>query len=228
MNPPLITMRYIRLFAICGTALALITGCAGPAAQDDACTSPLTDTVLNACVVTKDALWRGGKPSAEGASALIAGGVRSIVNLEMLHDDLDALTQARPALSAPQAVDYFRIRAWEPNVLIAPALLDSHIAEFLAITRTQAKPIYVHCRSGQNRTGVMVAAYRIMEEGVSPEVAISEMEKYQGIWFDQYADYLRELHGPRRARIESMIPAFASAVKQDAKLVCSSGGCVRK
>ena len=219
-------MSHLGIIATCGIALAFITGCAGPSAQDDACASPLTDTVLNACVVTKDVLWRGGKPNAEGASALIASGVKSIVNLEMLHDDLDALAQARPALSAPQQVGYFRIRAWEPNVLIAPALLDSHIAEFLAIVRTQAKPIYVHSRSGQNRTGVMVAAYRILEEGVSAEAAIGEMEKSQGIWFDQYADYLRQLDGPRRARIESMIPAFTLALKHDAKLVCSKGGCV--
>ncbi len=226
LNPPFIIMRYIRIIVTCAIAVAVTAGCAAPSPQADACASPLTDAVANSCVVTKNVLWRGAKPSAEGASALIAGGVKSIVNLEMLHDDLDALTQARPTLSELRPIGYFRIRAWEPNVVIAPALLDAHIAEFLAIVRTQAKPIYVHCRAGQNRTGVMVAAYRIFEEGVNIESAIDEMEKYQGVWFDQYAAYLRQLDGPRRAKIESMVPEYLSKVRQDAQLECTNGGCV--
>ncbi len=204
---------------------ATLGACATHQAPADACTTALTTEIANACVATQDILWRGAKPSAAGASALINLGAKTIVNLELLHDDLDALYEARPTSVAPRRVDYFRIRDWEPNVIIAPRLLDAHVAEFIAITRTQAKPIYVHCRSGQNRTGVMVAAYRILEEGVSVEAAVAEMGKYQGIWFKPDAAYIRELQGSRRVVLEGMIRDRMLAVKPQARLTCSTLGC---
>lgn len=214
---------------VCGIwGIALLFGCATPVAQGDACSAPLTPAIANSCVVAKDVLWRGAKPDAAGASALVTLGVRSVVNLELLHDDLDAFRSSRPAIDRPHRIDYFRVREWEPNVVVAPALLDTHIAEFIAIVRTQAKPIYVHCRSGQNRTGVMVAAYRILEEGASIDAAIAEMGKYQGIWFKQDSAYLRQLSGERRAKLEAMIAKQVTQVRRKARLECSASGCTEK
>jgi tyrosine-protein phosphatase SIW14 len=176
-------------------------------------------------VVVPGALWRGAKPDAPGAAALISLGVRTVVNLELLDDDRDAFRMARPSTPVSTSIDYFRIRDWEPNVVIAPALLDSHVSAFMAIVKTQAKPIYVHCRSGQNRTGVMIAAYRVMLEGASIESAIDEMRRYQGAWFKQDAEYLRGLIGEHRARIEKMTESRIGQIQREARLECSASGC---
>ena len=155
-------------------------------------------------------------------------GVRTIVNLELLHDDLDAFRNARPPDALPTTIDYFRIRDWEPNVVIAPALLDSHVADFIAIVNTQARPIYVHCRSGQNRTGVMVAAYRVLVENESIQSAIDEMQRYQGVWFKQDAEYLRSLNGEHRAGVQAMIASRMGQVQPESRLACSQSGCIAR
>jgi protein tyrosine phosphatase len=151
-----------------------------------------------------------------------------VVNLELLHDDLDAFRSARPAVDRLRSIGYFRVRDWEPNVVAATALLDAHVAKFIAIVRTQARPIYVHCRSGQNRTGVMVAAYRILEERASIDAAIAEMGKYQGVWFKQDSEYLRQLTGEHRAKLEAMIADQVTQVRREARLECSASGCTEK
>ncbi len=151
--------------------------------------------------------------------------MKSVVNLELLHDDRDAFISAHPALKESSSIDYYRIYEWEPNVVIAPALLDKHVAQFIALMESAHKPLYVHCRAGQNRTGVMVAAYRVLRENMPIADAISEMQKFQGMWFRQDAAYIRSLTGEHRARIEEKIKE-ATILQPTARLDCSANGCV--
>ena len=59
------------------------------------------------------------------------------------------------------------------------AAWDADEAEVLAFLRTVIKPenapVFVHCRNGSDRTGTMVAAYRVVVQGWSKEAAIREM-----------------------------------------------------
>jgi tyrosine-protein phosphatase SIW14 len=56
---------------------------------------------------------------------------------------------------------------------------DESVARFLAILReNQDKKIFVHCHFGTDRTGMMIAAYRIAEQGWSASDARKEMEAY--------------------------------------------------
>ncbi|HET7765845.1 MAG TPA: dual specificity protein phosphatase family protein [Burkholderiales bacterium] len=219
MHKPSLAARHI------GVAAAFLLGCVTPLPRADACADPLSAQVVNSCVVGKDVLWRGAKPDVAAATELVNRGVRTVVNLELAHDDRDAFRDARPSMSRPLEIEYFRIRDWEPNVALASGLLDRHVAEFIAITRSQPKPIYVHCRSGQNRTGVMVAAYRVLEENQPIDSAVAEMAGYQGIWFKEDADYIRQLVGERAARLRAMAAERVANLRAEAHLLCGSAGC---
>ena len=133
------------------------------------------------------------------------------MNLELLHDDKAAFEQVRLGNNGKYEVGYFRVRDWEPLPVIAP------------------KPVYVHCRSGQNRTGVMVAAYRVIVEGEGDdnaiEKAVKEMEAYQGHWFKADASYIRSLTPERREKIHQKVKEWIPKLEQEARFVCEEGQC---
>src|SRR5216117_2405059 len=56
----------------------------------------------------------------------------------------------------------------------------AELAEFLKIVNDPAnQPVYVHCVGGRHRTGVMTAAYRMMQHGWTADEAFKEMKQYK-------------------------------------------------
>ncbi len=181
--------------------------------------------IKNFCIVSKASLWRGGKPNDLGAAWLINNGIKSVVNLELLHDDLPSLTSAKVASNDTTEVTYFKVRNWEPIAAISPKRQDQHVARFLAIMAVSPKPVYVHCRSGQNRTGVNVAAYRMLVEGMDTEDAVAEMKAFKGHWSKVDAKYLRGIDPSRKAAILAMVDKYKASVKPLAIVRCQTGVC---
>jgi len=204
---------------MCGCAYASTKSVAG------ACSDNLGSPIQNFCVVKSNVLWRGAKPDKDGVSWLIQQGVRTIVNLELSHSDKPAFRHAIVTDAKNYEVDYFKINDWETLPMVAPSIADDNVAHFLAIVSQQPKPVYVHCRSGKNRTGVMIAAYRIIIEGVSVEEAIEEMRLYQGQWFKADARYIGAL-SERREEIHHKVLEWIPKLKKDAQIVCTNGTCV--
>jgi len=202
-------------------------GCATVSKKDvtAVCRDNLGSTIRNFCVVTPGVLWRGGKPGNDGAEWLIRHGVRTIVNLELVLDDKRALDRATVEDATNYQVGYFRIHDWEPLRLLAPSVADDHIAHFLAIVSQEPKPVFVHCRYGENRTGVMVAAYRILVEGVSDKEAIEEMNRYHGLWSKVDEIYIRRLSPERRESIRRKILEWIPKYRMNAQVICSNGRC---
>ena len=80
------------------------------------------------------------------------------------------------------SIQYLNLKDWEPIPWFAPSLEDVHLKIFLSDVRLCQKPIFVHCRSGQNRTGVAVAAYRLLVRGDSIFWTLSEFDGFMGLW----------------------------------------------
>jgi len=72
----------------------------------------------------------------------------------------------------------------------------------------------------------MVAAYRVLVEGVSDEEAIEEMRRYRGIWFEADEEYIRGLSPERREEIRRHVMEWIPKLKKDARIVCQNGTCI--
>jgi protein tyrosine/serine phosphatase len=86
------------------------------------------------------------------------------------------------------------------------------VAQFLQLLRDNPdKKILVHCQRGAERTGVMVAAYRISEHGWTSEQALDEMEdfKFLGFWFRHLKKYVRDF--PTQLAADPALQPFRSA-----------------
>jgi protein tyrosine phosphatase (PTP) superfamily phosphohydrolase (DUF442 family) len=225
MHPFSFVRRCSLIFTLFFVVLMCSCAYASTKSVAGACSENLGSPIQNFCVATPDVLWRGARPDKDDVSWLIQQGVRTIVNLELLHDDKPAFSHAAVGGINKYEVDYFHINDWEPLPMVAPSVADDHVAQFLAIVSQQPKPVYVHCRSGKNRTGVMIAAYRIIIEGVSVEEAIEEMRRYHGKWFKADTKYIRAL-SKRREEIRQKVMEWIPKLKRDAKIVCGNGTCV--
>lgn len=117
-----------------------------------------------------DKLYRGGKPSGRGFASLKAMGVRTVVDLGFYFFEVDNLRDRQLA--------YVHI----PFYTYRPK--DGDVVRFLRIaTDPNSGPVYLHCRKGADRTGMMCAAYRVVVCGWSKDAAIREMTQ-GGFGFD--------------------------------------------
>ncbi|RCK78111.1 MAG: Protein tyrosine/serine phosphatase [Candidatus Ozemobacter sibiricus] len=137
-------------------------------------------------------LYRGGQPNAEGFRRLKEMGVKTIINLR-LEDPSEEQTVRELGLN------YYRIPL--PDTMPPTA---AQVAEFLAILRNPANgKVYVHCAAGKNRTGAMVAVWRI-ENGMSNEAALQEALRYglhpHLMAADRIADFIRRYRPQPRPR----------------------------
>jgi protein tyrosine phosphatase (PTP) superfamily phosphohydrolase (DUF442 family) len=214
-----LTFTLLLVFSMCSCASASKQSVAG------ACPNNLGSAIKNFCVVTPNVLWRGARPDKDDTAWLIQQGVRTIVNLELILDDKRAFGDATVQGAHRYEVGYFRVHDWEPLRILAPSIVDDHVAHFLAIVHRQPKPVYVHCRYGENRTGVMVAAYRVLAEGVSNEEAVQEMSRYKALWLKADEIYIRGLSPKRREEIRRKAVEWMPKLKMDAQVVCANGAC---
>lgn len=145
-------------------------------------------------------LYRGGQPEPEGLDALRTLGVEIVVNL---NTSQEGIQQERAAVEA-RGMRYLSL-PWSARSLPQR----SQVEEFLRLLRAEPQTtVFVHCRHGADRTGVMVAAYRMAFQGWTPDQALAEMErfKFHGFWYRHLKHYVRDF--PALLRSD---PALTSA-----------------
>lgn len=139
-------------------------------------------------VVETGVLYRSGQPDRLGWRVLRAEyGIRTVIDL-------------RPDLAdEPWAVaerEFCRRSGIElVKMPIGPErLTDAQLQRLLdVVTDPTRQPVLVHCEHGSSRTGVVVAAYRIVADGWSFEAAIAESRRYKPQMNRGYAAYLKQL-----------------------------------
>jgi len=123
-----------------------------------------------------EGLYRGAQPTAEGMQTLAELGIKTVVNLRSFHSDRDEL-RGTGLLYA-----HIECKAWHPE--------EEDVVRFLKIVRDPAsQPVFVHCQHGADRTGMMVASYRVVEQGWTTEQATEELPRFG---FHEVWDGIRE------------------------------------
>ena len=111
-------------------------------------------------------IYRSAQPDREEFATLEERGFRTILNLRQFHSDHRKLRN-RNLISCAVPCN-------------AGNMNEEQLYQALRILRDQPKPLLIHCWHGSDRTGSVVAAFRIVCNGWKPEAAIAEMleEKY--------------------------------------------------
>jgi protein tyrosine/serine phosphatase len=170
-------------------ALALTYFSAAAAAQD----APQYGELPNFHQVNAQ-LYRGAQPRPDGFRRLASLGVKTVINLRAA--DRNARAEEREARAA--GLQYFNVplppyaRATDEQVERALALIDA----------PENRPVFLHCKHGEDRTGTVVAAYRISREGWTRERAEEEaelrgMSRTQFEMRDYIAHYYERARGGR-------------------------------
>lgn len=117
-------------------------------------------------------IFRGSQPTTQADfDFLKAHGVRSILSLQTFPWDI--VTERRRARD--NAIEYRNV--YTPALPLAPS--ERRVKEALVTLADPAlHPIFVHCRLGRDRTGMIVGLYRIYCQNWTPEAAWAEMLRF--------------------------------------------------
>jgi protein tyrosine/serine phosphatase len=137
-------------------------------------------------------LYRGGQPKSGGVKQLSELGIKSIINLR---GDDDA-SRAEEAEARAAGLSYFNVampRLYRPT--------HEQLSRVMAIIDAQENwPVFVHCKRGSDRTGTIIAVYRITKEQWTASQAITEAKRYGLSWFQfQKKDYVSDYHRDHNA-----------------------------
>jgi protein tyrosine/serine phosphatase len=137
-------------------------------------------------------LFRGGQPKPGGLKKLAALGVKTVINLR--DDDQHMLDEEREAKSL--GMRFFNL----PLSLGGRPSREQIARALTLIDAPENQPVFVHCHKGADRTGVVVAAYRITHDHWSGDEAQREADRYGMGWWqhgkkDFISDYFRDQGG---------------------------------
>ncbi|MDR3213377.1 MAG: tyrosine-protein phosphatase [Azoarcus sp.] len=117
-------------------------------------------------------LFRSAAPKQEHIEALHKAGIKTIMNLRQREEK--SVFQAAGFIVHHRPMD-------------AGSVSEADLLAVLKLLRASPRPALVHCWHGSDRTGFIVAGYRIVEQGWRKEDAISELRQggfgFHELWY---------------------------------------------
>ncbi|MBS1957317.1 MAG: dual specificity protein phosphatase family protein [Cyanobacteria bacterium SZAS-4] len=131
----------------------------------------VADAIDNVGVINEN-IMRGSWPIADenGMQALKDAGVKTIIDL----DDSPSLIAEESAAASRLGMNFEAIPLSEVE---RPS--NEQIAQILRLMEDpQNQPVYIHCKQGADRTGAIIAIYRMTHDGWSIDKAYEEMRHF--------------------------------------------------
>jgi protein tyrosine/serine phosphatase len=129
---------------------------------------PASEGIVNFGKVN-DVLYRGAQPDEVGLSNLKRLGVKTIINLRMADD----AWREEATKAAAHGIVYTNVPF---RALSRPT--DEQVKIVLELINSMPGPVFVHCQHGCDRTGTIVACYRMKQEEWTFEKAMAEANRY--------------------------------------------------
>jgi tyrosine-protein phosphatase SIW14 len=164
-----------------------------------------------------ESLYRGAQPSTEGMEQLRSLGITTIVDLRG-EDSQKSEWERQQAETLGIHFVKIPVSGWA-----APS--NQQVLQFLALFRNNPKEkVFIHCRFGEDRTGVFVAAYRMAFDRWSAEQAINEMYffGFNGLWHSSMKSFVRSF--PTQLKTESIFADYRSQGEQTVTKCDQSAG----
>src|SRR5712675_459027 len=133
-----------------------------------------------------DFLYRGAQPHHAGIQELKNLGITTIVDLRG-ENPTQRDSERQQAESLGIRFVSIPVSGWDP-----PS--NEQVAQFLSLFRNRKEKVFVHCRFGDDRTGVFVATYRMAYEGWPTTQAMNEMYffGFNGFWHPSMKSFIRD------------------------------------
>jgi protein tyrosine/serine phosphatase len=134
------------------------------------------DGLRNLHVVEDGVLYRCGQPTPDQLGELIdQHALRTVVSLRGRRDnkDPDAWEQSERSVCRDHGVEFITIPFNHKN----PPTTEQVEAFLQLMKDPQRHPVLLHCRIGQQRTGLFCALYRMHVQGVDADTALREMDE---------------------------------------------------
>jgi protein tyrosine phosphatase (PTP) superfamily phosphohydrolase (DUF442 family) len=154
-------MRTALLACLLLLPAALLPAAETPRVRPAEWAQPVIGTSLDNCYRVSADLYRSEQPDQRDLPGLKMLGLRSLVSLYEFFPD-------------PRAFEQAGFRLFQHR-MAAGSLTEEDLQRELASIRDAPKPVLVHCWHGSDRTGAVVAAYRIAFQGWTQEQAIDEL-----------------------------------------------------
>jgi protein tyrosine/serine phosphatase len=119
-------------------------------------------------------IYRGAQPEPQGYITLRKMGIRTVINLRSLHSEKKAVEEAG-------------MKSVEVPMKVFKDVNQETVRKVIAIMADPAnQPVYIHCALGQDRTGAVVAAYRMEVDRWSLAEAEAEMQAFgfNDLWYE--------------------------------------------
>jgi len=177
-------------------------------AQEPEQGTQLTAGISNFEAVTPG-LWRGGEPDEKGLQNLAQSGVNTIIDLRMWNGATDKESKSASKLG----LKYVRIPMtyWGPS--------KESVRQFFAtIAANKDGVTFVHCHQGADRTGTLVALYRVLVQKWEYPRAYKEMRAHH---FKPWLFTLKE-------KIEETASAAYVPEKNLVELLATCSGTIEK
>ena len=160
-------LTVVLLTSVVG--LFALSGCASHsccARKESASMAPAPNTTPHFFKVD-ERLYRGGQPTLAGIRRLEKLGVKTVVSLRNQGDKSSRAERELAESLGMRWVSMPMRMYWRPSEEQTRAFLQ-------LVSDPQRQPVFVHCQHGEDRTGVLVAVYRVVGQGWAPEDAYAE------------------------------------------------------